>query len=80
MELVLIVADYQGHSVQRVAAVGVLGRLLKVEVLDRDVIVAVPEAAAYGFKSAFSISLRLPASASAAVPAIHDLGIERFLP
>src|SRR5579864_6630397 len=47
VEFVLVVLDDERDGMQLVAAVGGLGGVLQVEILDRDVVVAEPEIAAY---------------------------------
>jgi hypothetical protein len=56
VEAVLVVLDDGGDGLQRQRAVGVLDHVLQIEVLDRDVIVAVFERAAQRFEFAFSIA------------------------
>ena len=55
MEFVLVVLDDERDGVQRVAAVGGLVGVLQVEILDRDVVVAELEAAAF-FRSPIDFS------------------------
>src|SRR5215211_302917 len=47
VEAVLIVLDDGGHSFQRELALGILDHVLEVEILDRDVVVAIFERAAH---------------------------------
>src|ERR1700735_4937658 len=47
VEFVLVVLDDQRHGVKRVAAVGAFLRVLQIEILNRDVIVAELEVAAH---------------------------------
>src|SRR5205823_9717220 len=47
MEAVLIVLDDGGHRFQRKLALGVLDHVLQVEILDRDVVVAIFEGSAH---------------------------------